>query len=316
MTSLKSSILRLLLFVCFCASAASSGCDSDQIACSNGDGCVRYHYICDSDDDCDDNSDEDADLCYAWKSYNCTRGQTSCTRNGETTCVPIMSYCLMDAPPCKGDIDRRVCEMLRGGILSELSNFVAPDPVSESSLNRSELLADKFKELIPNTLSHDGCPQMYTKLGEQCLSLFYLGKISWSESREFCTMIKGELITLPDIVHYAKVVQHLQQYEITSDFWIGGTMENEEQGWTWIDGASIHKGSPFWATRYSPVCVNRNVTASRSDQVCYEYEQAPKAVGVTEQCLSLSFEHYFHMLDSDCMEKKSPLCVYKGEKVE
>ncbi|XP_066946203.1 uncharacterized protein [Macrobrachium rosenbergii] len=316
MASLKMSILGLLLLACLCASATSSECDSDQIACSDGDGCVRYYYICDDDDDCYDDSDEDADLCYAWRSYNCSRGQTSCTRNGETACVPIMSYCLMNDPPCEGDLDRRVCEMLKGGILTELSNFVAHDPISGSNLNRSEVLAEKFMDLIPHTLSHDDCPQMYTKLGDQCLSLFYLGKISWSESREFCAMIGGELITLPEIVHYAKVVQHLHQHEITSDFWIGGTMENEEEGWTWMDGTPIHKGSPFWATRYSPICVNRNVTASRSDQVCYEYEQAPKASGASEQCLSLSFEHYFHMLDSDCMERKSPLCIYKGGKEE
>lgn len=38
-------------------------CPEDFVACLDGSGCVRRDWLCDSEPDCDDASDEEADFC-------------------------------------------------------------------------------------------------------------------------------------------------------------------------------------------------------------------------------------------------------------
>ena len=37
--------------------------------------------------------------------------------------------------------------------------------------------------------------------------------------------------------------------EMTVDFWVGGNLANESDGWRWIDDAAVDMGTPFWAVR-------------------------------------------------------------------
>ncbi|XP_068249375.1 uncharacterized protein [Palaemon carinicauda] len=302
-------LIALLLLVCVAVSVAID-CDPSEIACSTNEKCIPHRYICDSDEDCPDASDEDSELCDAWKNSDCDRNSVQCTRNGVTKCVEISDFCTSEDPACEGALDRRICSMLRSGTINKLSNITLGPVVRENNLNESYRLAAQFTTRLPHTISHSHCPSMYTLVGDQCISIFYIGSMSWGESREFCKVLGGDLLTFRNVSQYADIVQHLQKHELPSDFWIGGYFKNTT-GWTWLDDSPMELGSPYWATRYSPTCLTRNVTTAKSETRCYRYYQVPEEVPKGE-CVSLSFEHSFHMTDEDCLRKKSPLCVYEG----
>lgn len=306
-------IVLLVVLVHCIFSAEALECDSASIACANKEKCIPQRYICDQDDDCDDASDEETDLCSAWRNSECSTNQVKCTRNGNTECVSISTYCTSGDSPCEGDFDQRVCKILENGVLERLADVILVDTIDVSNLNKSNQLAKKFLSLTPHTLRHESCPPMYTLVGDQCLSIFHIGSMSWGEAREFCGIIGGDLITFRNISHFSSVIQHLQQFELTSDFWIGGRLENVTEGWIWVnDNAPMEMGSPYWATKFSSSCVERNVTAAESEKTCYHYYQAPEAQP-KGLCVSLSFEQFFYMSDDDCVKNMSPLCVYHDE---
>ena len=43
--------------------AVAQDCDSDEIQCWGEDRCILLRYICDGEDDCDNGSDENKELC-------------------------------------------------------------------------------------------------------------------------------------------------------------------------------------------------------------------------------------------------------------
>ncbi|XP_068249362.1 uncharacterized protein [Palaemon carinicauda] len=286
------------------------GCSNGYIACKNSTKCIPHSNICDHHDDCTDASDEAQELCYVWGNTICPTNYVECTRNGATECVEISELCSLEAPHCESNVDLRVCSMLEAGEIGELNKFSLIEK-TDNHLEKLKELAEKFKSVVPNTISHDRCPKMYTLVGDQCLSIFHIGLMSWAEARAFCGVLNGDLLTIKNISHFAEIVRHLQRYELSSNFWIGGSIANTTVGWTWLDGSPMEMGSPFWATRYSPTCIQRNVTTATSETICDRYYQAPEKV-MKGQCASLSYEHSFYMTDEDCLRRMSPLCVYQG----
>ncbi|XP_064095576.1 uncharacterized protein LOC135207657 [Macrobrachium nipponense] len=170
---------------------------------------------------------------------------------------------------------------------------------------------DRFRSVLHQTMHHKSCPDLYTLVGDQCLSIFYVGCVNWGEARAFCKVLGGDLLTIKNITQFADIVQHLQRLALPSSFWIGGSVHNDTVGWTWIDGSPMDMGSPFWATRYDPFCMTRNGTTAKSDETCDLYYQSPKAVPSGE-CARISFQHSYYISDEDCLRKMSPLCVYQG----
>ncbi|XP_068249356.1 uncharacterized protein [Palaemon carinicauda] len=287
------------------------GCGNGEIACNNSSKCIPYHYICDRDNDCTDASDEDPELCDIWRNTRCLMDYVECKRFGVTECGEISEFCSSEAPGCEGNLDKRVCLMLQSGRIDKLDNFNLLGEITENNLEKSKELAEKFQLVVPNSISHDRCPKMYTLVGDQCLSIFHKGHMSWAEAGAFCGVLDGDLLTIKNISHFAEIVRHLQRYELSSNFWIGGSIANTNVGWTWLDGSPMEMGSPFWATRYSPTCIQRNVTTAASETICDRYYQAPEKV-MKGQCASLSYEHSFYMTDEDCLRTMSPLCIYQG----
>ncbi|XP_068248947.1 uncharacterized protein [Palaemon carinicauda] len=300
---------RIALQLLFCVGVSVAiECESNKIACATTEQCIRYEYLCDSENDCTDASDENPEFCALKKNGKCHRTHAECTRNGVFYCTELPEYCTLEDPPCEGELDRSICLMIKNGRLSEFPQLT---DTTENNLNKSKELGEKFGSLLPNTLSHESCPKMYTLVGDQCLSFFYLGRMRWIDSQYFCREFEGELLTFKNVSDFADIVKHLQRYELPSDFWIGGSNENATLGWAWLDGSPMEMGSPFWATRYSHNCVQRNVITAKSDPTCYNYYQVPEEAQ-TSKCASLSFEHFFYITDEDCQEKKSPICVYNG----
>ncbi|KAK7022965.1 hypothetical protein SK128_014435 [Halocaridina rubra] len=311
----KMGVAFFAFLVLCCSRATSLECDiENQIACKSEEECIPHSFVCDRDNDCADSSDEDNQVCEVWLNSQCSKNEVQCQRrSGIAQCVSIYEYCTSENPRCQGELDRRVCEMLKGGKLDDLDNFIISE-TADDNLNKSYELAAKFQDLLPYTLRHRSCPPMYTLVGGQCISIFHIGGMTWAEAREFCKLISGDLITFQNVSQYAGLVRHLQLHDIKANFWIGGNHFNKSEGWRWIDGTPMELGSPYWATRYSTECVDRNVTVSAEEEVCFHYYQAPKedAIG---QCVALDYEHFFYMSEEDCIKRMSPICMYMGSTI-
>ncbi|XP_071535146.1 uncharacterized protein [Panulirus ornatus] len=310
--------LQLLLFLLCGSYAAGLDCalKDDEISCSSEEKCVKMRYVCDGDSDCADGEDEDPDLCLTYKThFGCERGEVTCKRNGEIECLKVLQYCQQTDPPCEGNVDPKMCKVLIDNTIQRFSSIVVPaDGIPEPSWRESELLGDDLVANFNNTISHPDCPDMYTIVGDQCLSVFSVGKVSWGEARAFCKMIGGDLLTFKSVTHFSTVLQHLQHHQLTTDFWLGGRQREKGRGWNWIDESPMVLGSPYWAVRRKDDCQVRNVTTAlhttrqANRATCYHYQQAPDLTPLG-YCAALSYQHYFYMTDEDCLQQKSPLCV-------
>ncbi|XP_050689321.1 uncharacterized protein LOC126981805 isoform X2 [Eriocheir sinensis] len=312
-----TQLLTLLLLGVAIGAAQQTCTDSSEISCPDGDRCIPFRYICDGDPDCGGTGeDEDEELCKAWKNDICNRGQVQCRRgSSSTSCVNIQEYCAEDSD-CEGDLDPRICQMVQDGAVQRLEEIVLRTPVGpDNDLVKSENLAKELVMLLNDTIEHPQCPTMFTLVEDQCVALFFVGSVSWGEARAFCQVFGGDLISFRDVTHYTTFAKHLQQAQLTVDFWVGGSLANETEGWRWTTGAPVEMGTPYWAVRHDESCKVRNVTfpelnqtREANDGTCYHYVQAPHTPP-RGHCMSLSYQHYYYMTDEDCLQKKSPLCV-------
>lgn len=315
-------ILKFLITLLFYSATVQARCsESDQIECGTSDRCTRIQYVCDGDNDCGDYTDEQSSLCSAWRNDECARGEFSCRRHGYENCISIKDYCEAADPPCEGNLDRRLCVIVRNEKLQPLEEIVlfsdrmGPGGANlTSNLEMTETKGEDFAHMVDHTLKHDKCPQLYTRVGDNCLSFFFFGNVSWGEGRSFCQTIGGDLFTPSSNAEYLNLVHHIRENELTSDFWIGGNFQNETLGWRWVNGHPIELKTPHWTIRHIPTCQSRtihidyrNATLEANDGTCYSYSQAPEELRYGD-CVAMTYEMFFFLSDEDCLSKKSPLC--------
>ncbi|KAK3860863.1 hypothetical protein Pcinc_033109 [Petrolisthes cinctipes] len=316
--SSTSPALLLLFLLLSSVSAEAPDCANkeDEIACSSEDKCVKLSYMCDGESDCAGGEDEDPDLCLVFKShYRCEKEEVACRRGGELECMGLREYCQQVEPPCEGSLDPRMCKVFQDNTIHRFPSIVIPaEGVPDPSWRMSEALGEDLVANLNNTFSHPDCPEMYTMVADQCLSVFSVGKVSWGEARAFCRVLGGDLLTLQSVEHFTTVLQHLQNHQLTSDFWLGGRQREKGRGWAWLNDTPMVMGSPYWAVRRYDECRARNVTSANmmtraaNGSTCYHYRQAPEAEQLG-YCAALSYQHYFYITDEDCLRQKSPLCV-------
>lgn len=264
-----------------------------------------------------------------WRQPDCDRNLAKCTRLGRTDCITISNYCQQENPPCEGNLDQRLCSMLAAGKLQPINSISLPTtplpttplPSTHQPLHEiEEEWADNFEQQLSLTISHPDCPQLYTRVGSLCLSVFFIGNMTWLESRAFCKAIGGDLFTLgSNIAPFTTILQHFANSGVAADFWVGGRFVNETVGWQWVDDTPLLMGSPYWAVRYQAECSTRTIpylenrTTVANDGACYHYVQSPPKK-TPSHCVAATYRHYWYLSDENCFAKKSPLCVLPGEK--
>ncbi|XP_042857698.1 killer cell lectin-like receptor subfamily B member 1C isoform X2 [Penaeus japonicus] len=323
------SLRLVLLLLVFCSTAFSTCPEADQIHCFTNSRCTRIRYICDGDNDCGDNSDEESELCRHWRNSDCERNNAMCRRNGRSDCITISHYCEITDPPCNGTVDHRLCQMLRDEKLMPFSVISMPTTIPQTTepmateasvLVQEEDVVKEIDARLDVTLRHTDCPQLFTRVGEQCVSIFYIGNVNWLEARAFCKTVGSDLFTLSnDGTNFATILQHLRRSQVTTDFWVGGRFVNETVGWSWVNDNPMVLGSPYWAVRHSDTCETRtftspvlNQTHQANDGECYSYVQAPRDPP-SAHCAALTFSQYYYVSDEPCASKKSPLCVLPSQ---
>nr|XP_053647923.1 uncharacterized protein LOC128699326 [Cherax quadricarinatus]XP_053647924.1 uncharacterized protein LOC128699326 [Cherax quadricarinatus] len=314
---LRTMIQLLLLCCCCCCVSGAVPCTgTDEILCAHHDKCIKLRFVCDKDRDCSDHSDEDQDLCAAWRN-DCLRGEVRCRRGEVTTCISVPDYCTSHDPPCEGDLDLRLCQMLHDKKLQPLNSVVLKDfGRKQTNLEMSEEQEEQFQQVMNLTIQHPECPLLYTLVGTHCLSLFFPGTVGWGEARAFCRLLDGDLVTLEDLTSYYDLLRHLRRAGMTTDFWVGGRYLSTSDGWTWLGNTPMDLGSPYWALRHGTTCQSRNVSFLETGEprpanpgTCYHYQQAPHQ-DPSGWCAALTYQHYYYITDEDCLLKKSPLCIY------
>ncbi|XP_042886330.1 uncharacterized protein LOC122262383 [Penaeus japonicus] len=316
--------------------AAALECTGDEVACGSAERCVPYRYICDSDSDCSDASDEDPDLCWAWNNSECERGSAQCLTNGQAECVPIETYCHRTQPVCSGSLNRRVCSVSQYGtniLISFIFTLIR-------SARTGKFGAPASIKFIPDNepvCGHSGFFSSDVSLTTGIKPVIVLTVIS----KNLPSSIQNSLVNHTIQANEVTVLMHTtgafslgaelrtnlnntlshqtvltSPAEITSDFWLGGRYELDDLSWMYDDGTPMPQGTPFWSLRRYHHCDTRNRGSVREPyQVreanngrCYHYTQAPEDPP-RGFCAAITYGKHFYMSDEDCLADMSPLCV-------
>ncbi|CAL4067205.1 unnamed protein product, partial [Meganyctiphanes norvegica] len=308
----QQKILKLMLIVSniLYVSCRGVNCPNNHVRCGNELTCVANSRICDGNKDCSDGSDEVPLLCQEWfVSNRCSSGKTD-LGGPWPTCLDFADYCNSNIYESSSPIGR-TCEIVQSQQLPRVKSEVKRSVLTSAQV---ELL---MSAAVNSTMHHENCPMLYTHLGNHCIAFFSMAQVPWPEARQFCQSIYGDLISFHEIQIYESIHEYLKENQLTTDYWLGGRYNMDNNGWSWLDDSPMPLGSPYWAERYSSSCVPRALPSrdpfsgpgeAPPGAPCYNYLQAPsqRTVGY---CAAITYEHFYYVTDEECTSKRSPLCL-------
>lgn len=81
---------------------------------------------------------------------------------------------------------------------------------------------------------------------------------------------------------------------VNRDYWIGGSDENHEGLWLWMDGTIMRTGVPLWYH-------------------CTSVAQQPNGGG-SENCAVMRWDSFYHIHDESCYTVRSVICESTAHK--
>ncbi|XP_068222995.1 C-type lectin domain family 17, member A-like [Palaemon carinicauda] len=138
------------------------------------------------------------------------------------------------------------------------------------------------------------CPHPYEDVGGHCLHFTDVVKGNWSEMREYCHEVGGEMLKLDDANLIYDIQRYVEDDRVTASyFYVGGSDLDHEGDWRWTDGSPVKMRSPFWGFNCGADGFTREPTNKEG-----------------EDCLYISKSSFFFMHDCFCTNKYSVICEY------
>lgn len=154
----------------------------------------------------------------------------------------------------------------------------------------------EMKDLIKSEKRSDDdhnktCTDPFHAVGSNCLLLAPQEQLTWAAARQYCTARGSDLAILKDANTFAEFLGFINSMNSITELqgvWIGGSDEEAEGVWKWVNGDLMPGGPPFWGSTNG-------------------YRPEPGG-GRTENCgmLYKPDRHYLH--DVACSHKAAPLC--------
>lgn len=135
------------------------------------------------------------------------------------------------------------------------------------------------------------CHSPFAEVGGHCVHLDHSVTGNWTEMRQYCQELGGDLVNLGDVQFYEDILTYIRVLNLPRvHFWIGASDQEQEGYWIWTDRTPVKMGTPFWANYGSD---NIQMPAGGSEQNC--------------AVLDVNLHYYFN--DYDCESStKCPIC--------
>ncbi|KAK8378053.1 hypothetical protein O3P69_018775 [Scylla paramamosain] len=148
----------------------------------------------------------------------------------------------------------------------------------------------------PEVFDHQNktCEPPFTQEGSHCLLLAPHERMNWADARQYCISRGGELVVMKEaniFAEFLRFIRKINSINTVNNVWIGGSDEEVEGVWRWIDGDLMPEGSPFWG---SISLISGEPGGGRGENCAILYKPN---------------DHYLH--DISCGHRASPFCEKK-----
>ncbi|XP_063609295.1 hepatic lectin-like [Penaeus indicus] len=134
------------------------------------------------------------------------------------------------------------------------------------------------------------CPPPSENLEGHCILVDMVNMGIWHDMRAACQEQGGDMAKVHDPNFMTALVDHIQCLGYDEDFyWLGGTDEEMEGHWKWVDGTDIRMGFPLWFHCEDVVEPNSGTRAN---------------------CLVSAKNAYFYLRDQNCINYYHPICEF------
>ncbi|XP_064112469.1 uncharacterized protein LOC135219545 isoform X2 [Macrobrachium nipponense] len=133
------------------------------------------------------------------------------------------------------------------------------------------------------------CPNMFTPVGNTCLSFIFLVQDIRAASKQLCHSLGGELAAIKTATQLQHIMEEIERRELAHvNFWIDGAFDGTS--WNFTNEEPVPMGTPFWYATETKASPKNDSTLS---------------------CVSITSDSGFLMNDVSCEEKYSPLCEHE-----
>ncbi|XP_068249942.1 collectin-12-like isoform X2 [Palaemon carinicauda] len=92
------------------------------------------------------------------------------------------------------------------------------------------------------------CEKPFVEISDRCVFVDPFVKGSWVKSRYLCHELSAELAIIDDAQFFHDLLKFIRSEGLDQEsYWVGGSDDDVEGEWRWVNGKAVEFGSPFWA---------------------------------------------------------------------